>query len=99
MPMNETMRSTPVTRDRSKRNSLITVTPSSAAPVNHSARLTRRVANTITPKASTVQNIDRDAWTSIESPRSSSVYGICAQWCSVRSSTALAQMNSVAPTA
>ena len=79
MPMNDTMRSMPVTCDRSNRNSLTTVSASSAAPTNHSGRSPRRVAQIVMASAQSVQYTDTDACTSVDSAIAPSSYGTPAQ--------------------
>ena len=72
-PMNDTMRSTPPTCDRSTMNNFSTTTASSAAPAPHATRHRRRLAKTIVASARQLHNSDSDTCTSREAHSASTV--------------------------
>src|SRR5207247_4840149 len=96
-PMNDTMRSTVPTFERSTRKSLTTTTPISAAPTIHNSRKALRVAKTMIASARIDQKRDNAACTRTECSMASSRKGTSAQWCKVRSSAPFPQMNAAPP--
>src|SRR5690349_11876450 len=97
--MNDTIRSTPLTCERSTTKSLAATTTMSTAPVIQIARRPVRVASTINVSASTDQKIESAACTTTERIIGSNAYGIVDQWWMLRSRIPFSHRNASAEAA